>query len=195
VSPGPRDARGVLSQRILTEARTAFAKLGWAGTTARSVARAAGVDPALVYHYFGSKKGLLDAATALPDRLIERVAAAWEGPDAELGERLVRHMLAVWQDQELGPTLQAILQIAAHEPKTLERLRSIIRAMMGQSKASLRDRERRSGLIAAQLFGLAFMRFVWKIEPLATMTDEAVVAAVGPTIQRYVDGDLGRARR
>ena len=62
ITPGPRDERGVLSARILTAAREAFAETGWAGTTMRAVARAA-VDPALVYHYFGSKEGLLEAAT------------------------------------------------------------------------------------------------------------------------------------
>jgi AcrR family transcriptional regulator len=64
-APGPRDERGVLAARILREARVAFAASGWAGTTVRAVARAADVDPALIYHYFGSKEGLLDAATTL----------------------------------------------------------------------------------------------------------------------------------
>ena len=66
VTPGPRDERGVLAARILTAAREAFAQTGWAGTTIRAVAREADVDPALVYHYFASKEGLLDAATAPP---------------------------------------------------------------------------------------------------------------------------------
>ena len=65
-TPGPRDERGVLAARILRAARDAFAENGWAGTTIRSIARAADVDPALVYHYFGSKEGLLDAATTPP---------------------------------------------------------------------------------------------------------------------------------
>ncbi|HTY27063.1 MAG TPA: helix-turn-helix domain-containing protein, partial [Mycobacterium sp.] len=73
--PGPRDQRGVLSARILEAARESFAERGSAGTTIRAVARAADVDPALVYHYFGSKEGLLDAATAPPPRWLEKVAA------------------------------------------------------------------------------------------------------------------------
>ena len=74
--PGPRDDRGVLAGRILTAAREAFAQTGYAGTTMRAVARAADVDPALVYHYFGSKEALLDAATAPPQRWLESVAAS-----------------------------------------------------------------------------------------------------------------------
>ena len=67
-TPGPRDERGVLSARILAAARDEFAQNGWAGTTIRAIARAADVDPALIYHYFGSKDGLLDAATTPPQR-------------------------------------------------------------------------------------------------------------------------------
>lgn len=194
--PGPRDTRGVLSQRILDEARAAFAERGWAGTTARLVARAADVDPALVYHYFGSKEGLLAAATTLPERFTARVAEAWKLPQRELGEQLVRRMLGTWSDPELGPILQAILQIAAHEPKTLDRLRSIVQQLVStHAKAGLPERGKRSSLIAAQLFGLAYMRFIWKIEPLASMSDDSVVAAIGPTIQRYLDGDLRKPPR
>ena len=66
IPPGPRDERGVLAARILTEARTSFAEHGFAGTTVRAIARAADVDPALVHHYYGSKENLLDAATTPP---------------------------------------------------------------------------------------------------------------------------------
>jgi AcrR family transcriptional regulator len=196
-TPGPRDERGVLAQRILAEARASFAQHGWAGTTARAVARAADVDAALVYHYFGSKEGLLDAATTIPERFAKRVTAAWQVPTEELGEQLVRRMLGSWEDEELGPILQAIMQIAAHEPNTRERLRTIIeQSMMGPSRIGLNERERvkRSSLIASQLLGLAFMRYVWKIEPLASLSEERLVAAIAPNIQRYIDGDLDRLK-
>lgn len=73
-TPGPRDEKGVLAGRIVGAARDEFAQHGSAGTTIRAVARAADVDPALVYHYFGSKEGLLDAATNPPQRWLESVA-------------------------------------------------------------------------------------------------------------------------
>ena len=85
------------------------------------------------------------------------------------------------------------MQIADSEPATREKLRRIIeRSMIGPSAQALSEDERllRSGLIAAQLMGLAFMRFVWKIEPLASMDDDDIVAAIAPTIQRYLDGDI-----
>ena len=113
IAPGPRDERGVLAARIVAAARDEFAKDGWAGTTIRAVARAADVDPALVYHYFGSKEGLLDAATNPPQKWLESVAKVWTTPIDQLGAALITLLLASWADDEIGPTLRAILQTAA----------------------------------------------------------------------------------
>lgn len=192
-TPGPRDERGVLAARILRAARDAFADTGWAGTTIRSVARAADVDPALVYHYFGSKEGLLDAATAPEPKFLARVARTWEVPQPELGRALVEVMLANWADDDIGPSLRAVLQTAAHEAKTREKLRLVVeRSLMGVSQLGSGERDRlvRSGLISSQLMGFALMRFVWKIEPVASMSEVEVVDALAPTLQRYIDGDL-----
>jgi hypothetical protein len=90
------------------------------------------------------------------------------------------------------------MQIAGNELATREKLRQIIeRSMMGPSAQALSEDERllRSSLIASQMMGLAFMRFIWKIEPLTSMDDEDVVTAIGPAIQRYLDGDLLATRR
>jgi AcrR family transcriptional regulator len=193
---GPRDERGVLAARILRQARASFAEHGYAGTTVRAVARAAGVDPALVYHYYDSKEGLLDAATTPPQSFLDQIVTAWQTPQDELGEQLLRRMLRNWEHPDHGPVLQAILQIAGNEPATREKLRAIIeQSMMGPAAQALDDSERltRSSLIASQLMGLAFMRYVWKIEPIATMTEDDLAAAIAPTIQRYLDGNIGPA--
>jgi AcrR family transcriptional regulator len=196
IAPGPRDERGVLAARILDQARAAFAEFGYAGTTIRAIARAADVDPALVHHYYGAKENLLDAATTLPQSFLAQVIAAWQTPPAELGEQLVRQMLANWQNPDHSPALRAIAQIAGNEPVIREKLRTIVEhSIMGASAQALSADERllRSSLIASQLMGLAFMRFIWKIEPLASMPDDEVVSAIAPTIQRYLDGDVGPA--
>ena len=196
IAPGPRDERGVLAARILDQAREAFAESGYAGTTIRAIARAADVDPALVHHYYGTKDNLLDAATTPPQSFLDQIITAWQTPPAELGEQLVRQMLPNWQNPDHSAVLRAIVQIAGNEPATREKLRTIVeRSMMGPSAQALTPDERqlRSSLIASQLMGLAFMRFIWKIEPLATMADDDVVAAIAPTIQRYLDGDVGPA--
>jgi AcrR family transcriptional regulator len=193
MTPGPRDERGVLAARIAEAARDEFAEHGWAGTTIRAVARSADVDPALVYHYFGSKEGLLDVATNPPQRWLENVANVWTTPVEDLGAALVKMLLASWADDEIGPTLRAILQTAAHEPATREKLRRVVEgSLMGVSGLGddVRERGIRSGLVSSQMMGFALMRYVWKIEPIASMTDDEAIAAIAPNLQRYVDGEL-----
>lgn len=193
VTPGPRDERGVLAARILTAAREAFADTGFAGTTIRSVARAADVDPALVYHYFGSKEALLDAATNPPQRWLDSVAQTWATPIPELGRALLRLMLGAWADDEIGPVLRAVLQTAAHEAATREKLRRVVESsLMGVSQLGVDERDRavRSGLVSSQIMGLAMMRYIWKVEPLASMSDDELVTAIAPNLQRYVEGEI-----
>lgn len=192
-TPGPRDDRGVLAARILTAAREEFAEHGWAGTAIRAVARAADVDPALIYHYFGSKEGLLDAATAPPQKWLDSVAATWATPREQLGRQLIRNVLDIWTDAEVGPALRAVVLTAAHEPTAREKLRLIVeRGLIGESTLGDDEGERlrRSGLIASQLIGFALLRYVWKIEPIASMPEDEAVAALAPNLQRYVDGDI-----
>jgi AcrR family transcriptional regulator len=167
IPPGPRDARGVLAAKILAAAREAFAETGWAGTTIRAVARAADVDPALVYHYFGNKDGLLDAATNPPQRWLQTVAKTWATPVPELGTALLRLMLGAWADDEIGH-LMGVSQLGVDE----------------------RDRTVRSGLVSSQLMGLAMMRYIWKIEPLASMSDDELVAAIAPNLRHYIEGEI-----
>lgn len=193
LTPGPRDERGVLQGRILTASRAAFAEHGWAGTTIRAVARAADVDPALIYHYFGSKESLLDAATQPPQKWLEAVAATWQAPTAQLGRCLLATMMGAWADDEIGPTLRATVLTAAHEPRIREKMRLIVeRSLMGVSELGIDDHDRlvRSGLISSQIIGLALMRYVWKIEPIASMSEGDVLDAVAPNLQRYIEGDL-----
>lgn len=183
----------MLAARIVAAAREEFAEHGFAGTAIRSVARAADVDPALIYHYFGSKEGLLDAATAPPQKFLDAVATTWATPKADLGKQLIRTVLGAWTDEDVGPALRAVILTAAHETRTREKLRLIVeRGLIGGSTLGDDEAERlrRSGLIASQLIGFALLRYVWKIEPIASMPDDEVVAAVAPNLQRYVDGDI-----
>lgn len=94
----------------------------------------ADVDPALVYHYFGSKEGLLDAATNPPQKFLDNVAKVWTTSVDQLGAALISALLDAWADDEVAPTLRAILQTAAHEPATREKLRRIVEgSLMGVS--------------------------------------------------------------
>ena len=196
--PGPRDFKGVLAARILTVARSAFSENGWAGTTIRGIAREADVDPSLIYHYFGSKEALLDACTTPPAAFLARIRDTWAAPREELGARLVATTLQNWQDENSAPTTRAILLIAAHEPGTRAKLRALVaNSLMGPASIGRTEKERvtRSGLIASQLLGLGLMRYIWEVEPIASMSDDEVIAAVGPTIQRYIDDDITPAKK
>jgi hypothetical protein len=114
-------------------------------------------------------------------------------PIPDLGRELLKFLMSSWADEEVGPTLRAVLQTAAHEPTTREKLRMIVeRSLMGVSQLGddERDRQVRSGLISSQMMGFALMRYVWKIEPVASMSQDEVLAAMSPNLQRYIEGDL-----
>jgi AcrR family transcriptional regulator len=193
IKAGPRDERGVLAARILAAARESFAEHGMAGTSVRAIARSAGVDPALVYHYYGSKNGLLDACTTPPAEFIDGVAAVWASPRGELGVRLVTNLVEIWSDERLSPIIRSILLIAEHHPGTKEKLRLVIESsLMGPALKDLDESERaiRAGLVSTQLMGLAFVRYVWKVDPIASMSDDEIVAAVAPNLQQFISGDI-----
>jgi hypothetical protein len=102
-------------------------------------------------------------------------------------------MLGAWADDEIGPVLRAVLQTAAHDPGTREKLRGVVEgSLMGVSHlgSDERDRRVRSGLVSSQLMGLAMMRYVWRIEPVASMSDDELVAAVAPNLRHYIEDDL-----
>ena len=184
-------------QELLDAAIDYVAEHGMADTSLRQIAAAIGTSHRMLIHYFGSKEGLLDAATNPPQRWLENIAKVWTSPLDELGAALITLLLASWADDEIGPTLRAILQTAAHEPSTREKLRRVVEgSLMGVSQLGVDEHDRliRSGLIASQMMGFALMRYVWKIEPTASMTDAEAISAIAPNLQRYVNGDLTAAQ-
>ena len=186
--PGTPDTRA----EVLAAARTSFAEKGFRGTTIRAVASAAGVDPALVHHYFGTKDDLFVAALQIPvdpREVLAPVVAA--GPDGA-GERLLRTLLSVWDDPELQPGLVALARSIVSDNNASLVRDGFIPVVVGPVLASLvRDRpEVRIPLVASQIIGLIVTRYVVALPPLALMPGEDVVARVGPTLQRYLTGDL-----
>lgn len=180
-------------ERITAAARASFAQNGWAGTTLRGVAREVGVDPALVHYYFSSKEELLDASTQPPQEWLDSIARANSVPIRERGEAMVRNVIWGWEQPRIRETLSSILTTAAHEPRTREKLRAFVTASLLPAIADRIEGEERSvraSLIASQVLGLVMMRWVWEIEPLASLPDDDVVALVAPTIQRYLTGRL-----
>jgi AcrR family transcriptional regulator len=186
--PGSPDTRA----GILVEARTLFAAQGYAGTSVRAVAAAAGVDAALVHHYFGTKEDLFLAAlqVSLDPREVLRPVA--EGGLEGAGERMVRVFLSVWDDEDARLPLLALVR-GVFDPggQTLVR-DGFLRMVLGPVGAGLGiDRpDRRLPLVASQLIGLVMIRYVLCLEPLASAPADELVAAYAPTLQRYLEGPL-----
>jgi AcrR family transcriptional regulator len=187
--PGPNQTRAA----ILDAARAAFAERGYDAVSVRSVARDAGVDPALVHRFHGSKEELFIAAMALPfspSRLVESLLA--DGVDG-LGERLVRRVLGLFDEPEAFAPILALIRGAVSNDHAAAMLREFIaREVLGRlAAAASPDRpELRASLAGSQIIGLAMARAVVGIPPLATTDPETVAACVGPTVQRYLTGTL-----
>ena len=182
--PGGPDTRAA----ILAAARTRFAEAGFAGTSMRSVAAGAGVDPALVHHYFGSKDDLFVAALELEVDPREAVVGVLEGGLDGVGERLMRLFVSVWDDERTRRPLLALAR-AVLEPGGSQLVRDgFVRMLLSPLVAGLGvdEPERRVSLVASQLFGVVVLRYVVELEPLASAPGEALVATYAPVLQRYL---------
>lgn len=189
--PGESGAR----EAILEAARALFAQHGFERATIRAVAAAAGVDPALVHHYFGSKEQLFEAALKLPIAPAVILPQLLQEDPEHVGERVVQVFLATWERPANRRVLMAMLRSAAANEQATALVRRRLMAEVFGPLASLlhsADAELRVALVGSQLIGLALMRYVARIEPLATASADTVAAAVGPTIQRYLVGELSR---
>ncbi|MFF5216356.1 TetR family transcriptional regulator [Micromonospora sp. NPDC000442] len=185
--PGTRDA-------ILDAARAVFAERGFDASTIRAIAASAGVDPALVHHYFGTKEQLFLAAMRFPVDPRELLPKVLAGDRAALGERLVRMFVTVW-DSPAGAAGVALLRSAVSSEWTARLLREflttqVLRRVLDQLDVDPAEVPLRGSLVASQLVGLALMRYVIRLEPVASAAPETLIATVGPNVHRYLTGDL-----
>jgi AcrR family transcriptional regulator len=179
---GTRDA-------ILLAARARFAEVGYDRATIRAIAMQAGVDPALVMHFFGSKQQLFLAAIELTVNPAEVVPALLEDGIDGLGERLARFYLGMWEDPQTRDGVAGILRSAFSHEDAAALVRGFLGSeLFGRLAPSVEgpDATLRVELAGAHLIGIAMARYVVKVEPLASADVETIVAAVGPTIQRYL---------
>lgn len=183
--PGDSGAR----EAILREARQSFGSAGFSGTTVRGVARAAGVDPALVHHYFGTKGQLFAASLELPfDPTVVVPALLAEGMDG-LGERVVRTFLGSWDATPGQGPLLALIRSAASDERAAQSLRDFVtRVVIGPlSRATgVEDADLRASMAASQVVGLAMARYVIRLEPLASASVDELAPMVGATLDRYL---------
>jgi AcrR family transcriptional regulator len=180
-------------EAILDAARRAFAEHGYQHATIRGVADLAGVDPALVHHYFGTKQELFVAAVQLPVNPVERLTAVLDEDPDQAGRRMVETFLSVWDHAATQSPLLALIRSAVGDEHAAAMLREFItEEVLGQIAHRLggADARLRATLVGSQVIGLAMARYIVKVEPLASASRTQVVAAVGPTLQRYLTGDL-----
>jgi AcrR family transcriptional regulator len=166
---------------ILAAARERFGSAGFQGATIRGIATDAGVDPAMVMRYYGSKDKLFAAAAEFDLRFPD-VATM---DRAEIGRSLVRHFLERWEDD----ALVILLRSSATNGEAAQRMQQIFQTQIQPLAASFVSEEEsatRAGLVATQILGMALCRFVLRLPPVAEMTRDEVVEWLGPTIQRYL---------
>lgn len=181
--PGPTETR----QAILAAARELFAEKGYDATSLRAIARSAGVDPALVHHFFGNKEGVFVAAMRFPFEPSEMLARVSAVPADRLGETMVRLFLEVWGDPERRAPIVAMLRSAMTNEQAAAMMREFIgREVFGRIVERRQLSPLKANAAAGQMVGVVILRYVLRLEPLASATDEEVVELLAPTLQRYL---------
>ena len=188
--PGNQYTRG----QIITAARQAFATKGFAGASMRGIAAEAGVDAALIHHYFDNKEQLFLATVALPLEMPQKLEEVAAGGLDGMGERLVRTVLGVW-DSDLQPSLIAAIRTTLTDPALTRSVGEflaleIIGRVLRRDDLPPEEANRRAGLAASQVLGLVIGRYVLQLPLLVSRRSEDLVVEVGPTVQRYLDGHI-----
>ena len=188
--PGNPDTR----QAILDAARREFAARGFSASTVRAIAAAAGVDPALVHHYFGTKDNLFLQTVQVPVNPRAVVDTLTEGPIETLGLRMAATVLGVWESP-VGVSLAAALRSAMDDPELARPVREflltqVIGRVLRQADCAPEEREIRSALLASQMMGVLMGRYVLRMEPLASQSIDELIPNIGVTLQRYLTGPL-----
>ena len=183
--PGTPETRDL----ILAAARRRFATKGYVATSLRAIASEAKVDPALLIHYFGTKEALFIAAVGLPAPLPELFADIVSLPNKQAAETLVRRYLRIVDSERSRNTVLALVRSAVSSDKAASLLRAFLSdALLDviEQRPGRGDPRLRASLIAAQLIGIAMLRHVLRLPPLAKASPDEVVELVAPAIERYL---------
>ena len=184
---------GTTKAAILRAASKEFSHAGYEAASLRSVARRAGVDPALVHHYFKDKDDLFVQTMHIPVNPGEIIAQAATAPLEQMGEALVRALLTTWRKPAFRTAATAMIRGLISSSSATKILRPFLQkeifSRLG-SRLPEDSAEPRMALVASQIIGLIVARYIIDLEPLASMDDEQVIELVAPTIQRYLTGEL-----
>src|SRR6266852_1290228 len=185
---GRRPGTGGTRERILAAARSDFGRAGYEGATIRGIAAQAKVDPALMLHYIDSKDGVFRAAVEFPIDPAEFIPKLLELGLEGLGERLTRFFVEAWDSPAGSPLIAVIRSVVGNEEAAALMRDFVSREVLGRIARALEldQPQLRAGLVATQLVGLAMLRYVIRIEPIASARADDIVAWLGPTLQRYL---------
>jgi AcrR family transcriptional regulator len=176
--------------KIVLAARNLFSEKGFLGTSMRSIAARAGVDPALIRHYFGDKSGLLVATMQLPFNPLELIRPMLAGGPNGLGERIVTTFLTAWDQhpEVISGLIRTTVASSDSPAAALELMRNVV---LTELRAVLTgpDRDLRANLVLAQLIGIATVRYVLRVEPLASAAVPAIGHTYGPLLQSLITPD------
>jgi AcrR family transcriptional regulator len=190
---GRRRGKSGTRERIAEAARRQFAERGYDRATLRRIAAEAGVDVALVSHFFGSKQRLFVTVMGFPFSPRE-VVPQIVGPGLEgAGERLARFIVSLLEDPDGRARAMGLVRAAASEPEAAKAIRMLLaRELIGAFVENLGvpDADLRASLVGSQVVGLVMARYIVRVEPLASLEPEALVKAIAPTFQRYLEGPL-----
>ena len=185
---GRRPGQTQTRDDILAAARSQFAARGYGGATIRAIAAEAGVNPALVHHFFGSKDQMFVVALGLPFNPATLVDTIADGPRHEIAERVLRLFLGLWNDERTRQPFLALIRSVASSPEIAAQLRQFMETVvLARIAAALDIPVLRLTAAAAHMMGLAMVRYILAAEPMASATDDEVIALVAPVLQRYFD--------
>ena len=188
---GPRPGGADTRATILAAAREEFAEKGFTAVTVRSIGSRAGVDPAMINHYFGSKAGLFREVTHVPVDPGAGLPEVLAGPRAQLGARLARHVLGIWEDPAFRDAALALIRSSATEVGGPRLLREYLETqLLPRIAASARGPApvQQTALAMTHIVGVVMGRHIAGLPPLAEPSVEELVAQIAPAVQRYLDG-------
>lgn len=181
--PGPTETRDA----IIAAARDLFAEKGYDGASLRAIARAAGVDPALVHHFYGNKEGVFVEAMRFPidpSQLVPRILATSRD---KLGEAMVRVFLEVWRDEEKRAPLVAMLRSAMTNDQIAVMMRQFVSSALFAKAADIHGIPLlRLNAAVGQMIGVALLRYVIKVEPIASATEDELIELLAPALQLHL---------
>lgn len=182
--PGPTETR----EAILAAARELFGERGYDGATIRAIAGQAGVDPALVHHFYGSKEQVFVAAMRVPFNPGDVIPQVLEGPREEIAERLLRFFMGVWGDPDSRAAFLGLMRSAMTNEQVAAMVRQFLRqALLTRLAGTLGVPPLRAEAAMSHMIGMVLMRYVLRLEPIASADEEELISLVAPSMQRYFD--------